>query len=140
MQNVWVPPRELQLIENVHCTDGSNYTLFFPLEVKNKDYLVRGIEIVAMGIQDAVRIMDVRHGKSRNFKRIEGGLPGQPYDFNNTADLYYLTKHIIDNARIYAEGMSSCCTSPLTKFSLCKILWAAAQMILKLSQATRPYI
>ena len=123
MHNVWVPPRELQLIDDVPATDGSNYTLFFPLEVKNKDYMGRGIEIVSMGIQPTVRSIHGRHRRNITFKHIQSGLPGQSYDFDNTFDLYYLTKHIIDNARIYAEGMSSCCTSSLTKFSLCKILW-----------------
>jgi hypothetical protein len=105
MQDIWVPPREFQRIDDVPAPGGSSYTLFFPLEIKNKDYVVRGLDIIAMGIQRTVKSMHGKHGRNNTFRRIEGGLPGQPYDFNNTFDLHYLTKHIMDNARIYAEGI-----------------------------------
>jgi hypothetical protein len=97
----WIPPEELQRID-VPIPEGATYTLFFPIELTNKDYLRRIFDIVAMGIQGTVRRMI---GKYRSGIGPIGSKQ-EPYNFTKTCDLYYLTKHITDpaSAPIYARG------------------------------------
>jgi hypothetical protein len=116
LEDVWVPPEGLQRAGNISANAGGSYTLFFPLELKNKDYVRRILDIVALGIQPTVKQMNIRHRNTSNFKRIDCGDYGS-YDFANTCDVYYLLKHIMrenneksdkcHNASIYAKGMSS---------------------------------
>lgn len=112
----WVPPEELRRI-NVPVPDGAPYTLFFPIELTNKDYLRRIFDIVAMGIQGTVRRMIGKHRDSIG----PIGSKQEPYNFTKTCDLYYLTKHIVDpaSAPVYARGSSMLCgTSQL--FDSCR--------------------
>jgi hypothetical protein len=105
--DVWEPPRELQRID-VPVPESTGYTLFFPIELTNKDYLRRVFDIVASGVQGTVKRMIGRHGARLGpigSQKQKGGKV--QYDFNTTCDLYYLAKHIADDASapVYAQGL-----------------------------------
>ena len=88
--DVWEPPRELQRID-VPVPESTGYTLFFPIELTNKDYLRRVLDIVAQGVQGTVKRMIGRHGARLGpigSQKQKGGKA--QYDFNTTCDLYYL--------------------------------------------------
>ncbi len=105
--DVWEPPSQLQHII-VPVPEAASYTLFFPIELTNKDYLRRVFDVVAMGIQGTVRRMIGKYGQrigpigsqEKKFGHAE-------YDFSKTCDLYYLTKHIAHEASapVYARGL-----------------------------------
>jgi hypothetical protein len=95
--DVWVPPLELQSLR-VNSPYGI-YTLNFPIEIKNKDYLRRILDVVAHGIQDTAE-----HIVSTRGRPIGSGF--EPYDFKTTFDVYYLTKHILENLNVYAAGLT----------------------------------
>jgi hypothetical protein len=116
---VWQPPSHLQRID-VPVPEAASYTLFFPIELSNKDYLRRVFDIVAMGIQGTVRRMIGKHGQRIGPIGSQKKKSGHAeYDFSKTCDLYYLTKHIADDASapVYARGLqpfhapSKCCAS-----------------------------
>ncbi len=92
----WVPPLELQSLK-VKSPDGSIYSLNFPIELKNKDYLRRILDVVAHGIQDTAEHIVLTRGRPI-------GSQFEPYDFKTIYDVYYLTKHILDNLNVYATG------------------------------------
>jgi hypothetical protein len=98
--DVWVPPLELQST-NVYKPDGRTYPLKFPIELTNKDYLRRILDVVAQGIQDTAEYIATNYQQARSI-----GSGFERYDFNTTFDLYYLTKHILDNLGIYARGLT----------------------------------
>jgi len=94
----------------VPVPESTGYTLFFPIELTNKDYLRRVFDIVASGIQGSVKRMIGRHGARLGpigSQKKKGGKA--EYDFNKTCDLYYLAKHIADDASapVYARGLPS---------------------------------
>jgi hypothetical protein len=98
--DVWVPPLELQS-SRVNGPNGI-YTLNFPVELKNKDYLRRILDVVAHGIQGtAKRIVSTPVLRGRPI-----GSGFEPYDFETTFDVYYLTKHILENMDVYATGLT----------------------------------
>jgi hypothetical protein len=146
---VWEPPRELLpplefLRAEVPVPGSAPYTLFFPIELTNKDYLRRVFDIVAMGIQATVRRMI---GKYRDAIAPIGSAK-DPYDFSSSCDLYYLTKHIIDkgygrSAPVYAQGqplvarrivsacnsaIMSCIILTMTMAHSCLILFQNSQL------------
>ena len=73
--SIWVPPLELQQ------TQIANYTLFFPIELTNKDYVRRILEIVAIGIRE--RILQIT---------LENQFTSIPVD--NDHDIYYLLNQL----------------------------------------------
>jgi len=92
----------------VPVPENTGYTLFFPIELTNKDYLRRVFDIVATGIQGSVKRMIGKHGARLGpigSQKKKGGKA--EYDFNKTCDLYYLAKHIADDASapVYAQGL-----------------------------------
>ncbi len=98
-----LPPREFLRVE-VSVPGPDFYTLFFPIELTQKDYLRRVFDIVAMGIQRTVQIMIRKFGDTI----APIGTDKDPYDFDSSCDLYYLTKHIMDSrsSPVYARGQA----------------------------------
>ena len=83
--NPWKPPPAFQR-RDLEGADGQSYTLFFPLELTNKDYLRRIFEVVARGISTSVvRITQEKHLEVYYSK---GGR-------DSSQDLYYLLKQIL---------------------------------------------
>ncbi len=87
-----------------------------------------------MGIQDTVRQMIGKHQSAIapiGSKEAKG-----PYDFANSFDLYYLTKHIMNEKSIpvYAKGMNKCYNPPCIRSKLTDVnlLLPAFSVILKL--------
>jgi hypothetical protein len=107
----WVPPEGLQRIQVPRAEGNSAYTLFFPMELTSKDYLRRIFDIVASGIQGTVMRKIAQYRSSGTPLKPIGAKKGkhvtQPksYDFANTCDIYYLSKHIEENSQIYARGL-----------------------------------
>ena len=81
----WVPPPELQR-RVVELTESVSYTLFFPLELTNKDYMRRILEIVAFGIRSQVLWVT----KQRRLPKMEG---------QHSGDVHYLLKQLLGNNR-----------------------------------------
>eukprot|EP00981_Chlorochromonas_danica_P014100 scaffold7359_cov254-Ochromonas_danica.AAC.1 len=75
--NGWVPPENLQKIET-----AQGYIHFFPLELTNKDYLRRVLDITAIGIRQ--RVLEIT--KQRSLEKISE---------DNEEDIYYLLKQIL---------------------------------------------
>jgi hypothetical protein len=102
---VWLPPTELRCCF-VH-RQGKPRALFFAIELKNKDYLRRIFDVVALGIQNTVQRLVLRHRDSIG----PIGSKKKPYDFDQTCDLYYLIKHVTDpkSAPVYALGAVFVC-------------------------------
>jgi hypothetical protein len=105
----WQPPQELLpalefLRVEVPVPGPAFYTLFFPIELTQKDYLRRVFDIVAMGIQRTVQIMIMKFGDTI----APIGTDKDRYDFDSSCDLYYLTKHIMDSrsSPVYARGQA----------------------------------
>jgi hypothetical protein len=98
-----LPPREFLRVE-MSVPGPAFYTLFFPIELTQKDYLRRVFDIVAMGIQRTVQLMIRKFGDTI----APIGTDKDPYDFDSSCDLYYLTKHIFDSrsAPVYARGQA----------------------------------
>jgi hypothetical protein len=96
--DAWIPPLQLQS-QKVTDADGSIYSLNFPIELKNKDYLRRILDLVARGVQDTARHISRTHN-------IPVATTFEPYDFETTYDVYYLMKHILDNLNLYATGLA----------------------------------
>ena len=77
VSDVWTPPTEvLQRIQ------VDSYSLFFPLELTNKDYMRRVLDIVAIGIRD--RVISITADRR---------LP--PLSSDNDSDVYYLLKQLL---------------------------------------------
>lgn len=75
--DIWTPPTEaLQRIQ------VDSYSLFFPLELTNKDYMRRVLDIVAMGIRD--RVLSITADRR---------LP--PLNSDNDSDVYALLKQLL---------------------------------------------
>ena len=102
---VWSPAPELQC--SFVQRQGKPHALFFPIELKNKDYLRRIFYAVALGIQDTVRRLVSRYRGSIG----PIGSKKKQYDFDQMCDLYYLVKHVTDpkSAPIYALGTVFAC-------------------------------
>ena len=77
--------------------DRSSYELFFPLEMTNKDYMRRILDIVAIGIQGPV-VEITNHFTRTNPPQLE------PIEGHHNGDVYYLLKQIL--GRRYAPDQT----------------------------------
>jgi hypothetical protein len=88
-----------------------------------------------MGIQGTVRRMIGKHGHAVG----PIGSEKEPYKFDETFDLYYLTKHIADekSAPVYARGLTACLEHFFLRMQSDSCCLYIAVVIFKLNKSMR---